>query len=57
MIKVPMSAAMNKVTLNVKIKGMGSHKIRVWIAIRLLKLASTILRCRMSMNFNGEQKQ
>ena len=48
-IEFPMRAAMQELTLEVEFTGVTAFKVRAWIAVQLVKLASLVLGCKVEI--------
>ena len=48
-IEFPMRAAMQELTLEVEFTGVTSFKVRAWIAVQLVKMASLVLGCKIEI--------
>lgn len=52
---VPMSSITKKITMNFKLTGYKSHKYRMWVVVRLLKLSAFILRTGIVINMQEDR--
>jgi hypothetical protein len=51
-VNVPMSEVMSGLTLNVRITGMKIAKVRLWLGVQLLKLATLVMGCGIGVSLD-----
>lgn len=53
--KVNINDGLGHMRLNVVLKGVARFRVRVWLATRLIRLASYILGCGISIEYDREE--